>query len=60
MPLAELALECGFSNQSHFTASFSRTIGIPPGRYRRDARLYGRDARPPQRLSGTTMEVAVR
>lgn len=35
MPLAELALECGFANQAHFTAAFSREIGISPGRYRR-------------------------
>lgn len=36
MPLAQLALECGFANQAHFTAAFSREIGIPPGRYRRE------------------------
>ena len=35
IPLAELALECGFANQAHFTAAFSREIGISPGRYRR-------------------------
>lgn len=35
MPLAELALECGFANQAHFTAAFSREQGISPGRYRR-------------------------
>jgi len=38
MPLAELALECGFANQAHFTAAFSREVGISPGRYRRAAR----------------------
>ena len=38
MPLAELALECGFANQAHFTAAFSREIGISPGRYRRAVR----------------------
>jgi AraC family transcriptional regulator len=35
MPLAELALECGFANQAHFTAALSRELGISPGRYRR-------------------------
>ena len=35
IPLAQLALECGFANQAHFTAAFSRDIGISPGRYRR-------------------------
>lgn len=38
MPLAELALECGFANQAHFTAAFTRELGISPGRYRRAAR----------------------
>ncbi len=35
MPLAELALSCGFASQSHFTAAFSNAMGVPPGRYRR-------------------------
>jgi AraC family transcriptional regulator len=34
--LAEIALECGFSNQSHFTAAFRKTVGVPPGAWRRD------------------------
>jgi AraC family transcriptional regulator len=38
MPLAQLALECGFANQAHFTAAFSRELGISPGRYRRAVR----------------------
>lgn len=36
MPLAELALTCGFANQSHFTAAFTRSIGVSPGRYRKE------------------------
>lgn len=35
MPLAEIALECGFSDQSHFTATFRRAVGVTPARYRR-------------------------
>lgn len=35
MPLAELALACGFASQSHFTAAFSKAFGTSPGRYRR-------------------------
>ena len=35
MPLAELALACGFASQSHFTAAFTKAMGISPGRYRR-------------------------
>lgn len=38
MSLAELALECGFANQAHFTAAFSQEMGISPGRYRRTVR----------------------
>jgi len=35
LPIAELALVCGFSNQSHFTVAFSKAMGISPMRYRR-------------------------
>ncbi|MBA4048817.1 MAG: hypothetical protein C0476_09790 [Sphingomonas sp.] len=35
MPLAELARSCGFASQSHFTAAFSKAMGVSPGRYRR-------------------------
>ncbi len=38
LDLAQLALACGFSNQSHFTSAFSRQLGVPPGRFRREAR----------------------
>lgn len=35
MPLAELALACGFASQSHFTAAFTKAMGLSPGRYRK-------------------------
>lgn len=35
LPLAKIATECGFADQSHFTKTFSRLIGMPPGRWRR-------------------------
>ena len=35
MPLAELALACGFASQSHFTAAFTKAMGVSPGRYRK-------------------------
>jgi AraC family transcriptional regulator len=34
-PLADVALNCGFANQSHFTRVFTRLIGISPGQWRR-------------------------
>ena len=33
-PLAEVALEAGFADQSHFTRAFRRHTGVTPGRYR--------------------------
>jgi AraC family transcriptional regulator len=33
--IAELALACGFANQSHFTAAFTKAMGVSPGRFRR-------------------------
>jgi AraC family transcriptional regulator len=37
--LAEIALLCGFVDQSHFTRVFSRSEGYSPGRWRRLQRL---------------------
>ncbi|MES2530909.1 MAG: AraC family transcriptional regulator [Pseudomonadota bacterium] len=38
-PLAEIAAECGFSDQSHFTRVFSQCTGTPPGTWRRTMRV---------------------
>jgi AraC family transcriptional regulator len=38
LSVAEVAHQCGFSSQSHFTAQFTRQIGISPARFARDAR----------------------
>jgi AraC family transcriptional regulator len=38
MPLADIALACGFSSQAHFTAAFTRAKAISPGRFRRHFR----------------------
>lgn len=35
VPLARVALDAGFADQSHFTRSFRRHHGITPGRYRK-------------------------
>ncbi len=35
VPLTEVALACGFADQSHFTRVFTRWIGVSPGQWRR-------------------------
>jgi AraC family transcriptional regulator len=34
-PLAQVALECGFNDQSYFTRVFTREAGVTPGAWRR-------------------------
>jgi AraC family transcriptional regulator len=34
MSVAEIALACGFSDQSHFTTQFRRLTGLPPKKFR--------------------------
>lgn len=34
-PLAQIALECGLSDQSHLTRHFRRVVGVSPGAWRR-------------------------
>ena len=36
LPLADVALNAGFADQSHFTRIFSKSVGISPGVWRRD------------------------
>ncbi|MFP3562796.1 helix-turn-helix transcriptional regulator [Paraburkholderia sp. SIMBA_030] len=36
--LSDIAIACGFSDQSHFTRTFSQLVGTPPGTWRRQAR----------------------
>lgn len=36
LPLADVALICGFGDQSYFTRVFSRSVGVSPGAWRRD------------------------
>lgn len=38
VPLAEVALETGFADQSHLARHFRRVIGVSPGHYRRAVR----------------------
>jgi AraC family transcriptional regulator len=35
LPLAQVAQDCGFADQAHFTRVFSREVGTTPGAYRR-------------------------
>lgn len=40
LPLAHIALETGFANQSHLTQAFKRQVGITPIAYRKTAHFY--------------------
>ncbi|QDE38131.1 helix-turn-helix transcriptional regulator [Luteibacter pinisoli] len=35
LTLSDIALACGFAEQSHFTRVFTRLVGMPPGAWRR-------------------------
>jgi AraC family transcriptional regulator len=37
-PISEIALEAGFTDQSHFTRAFATYAGMAPGAYRRELR----------------------
>jgi AraC family transcriptional regulator len=36
-PIVEIALQAGFADQSHFTRTFAKHMGVSPGLYRRSA-----------------------
>ena len=36
LPIAEIALRCGFFDQAHLATTFTRAGGVPPSRYRRE------------------------
>jgi AraC-like DNA-binding protein len=36
--LADIALACGFANQSHFSRVFAKVTGVSPGAWRRQTR----------------------
>jgi AraC family transcriptional regulator len=38
LPLADVAVRCGFADQSHFTKIFRRALGVSPGSFRRASR----------------------
>jgi AraC family transcriptional regulator len=35
MPLAQVAIACGFYDQSHFSRAFKRRFGVPPAKFRK-------------------------
>ncbi|MDI3566837.1 helix-turn-helix transcriptional regulator [Bradyrhizobium sp. Arg816] len=35
LPLSDVALSCGFNDQSHFTRFFAKLTGVTPGAWRR-------------------------
>ncbi|WP_074405992.1 MULTISPECIES: helix-turn-helix transcriptional regulator [Aquimarina] len=39
VPLVEIALESGFYDQSHFTHSFKKYVGVTPGNYKRNSKI---------------------
>jgi AraC family transcriptional regulator len=36
LPLIDIAMRCGFQDQSQFTTTFRRYLGTTPGRYKRE------------------------
>lgn len=48
LPLARIAVETGFANQSHFTRIFKRQLGLTPRAYRRETAISARLCQDPQ------------
>jgi len=50
--IAEIAIDCGFADQSHLTRVFAKMTGLPPGTWRREYRgLEGSAAETAMRLA---------
>jgi AraC family transcriptional regulator len=39
LALLDIALECGFANETHFSRTFRERFGLPPGQFRRERSL---------------------
>jgi AraC family transcriptional regulator len=46
-PLVQIAADCGFSDQAHFTNIFTRMVGTSPGAFRRQQLILIRVSTPP-------------
>lgn len=53
-PLAEIALICGFADQSHLSFLFKRYMGMSPSKFRG---LAGHDAGGPRRVAGSVRPI---
>ena len=40
LPIAEIALTCGYGDQTAFTRQFHSTVGLPPAAYRDHAKRH--------------------
>jgi AraC-like DNA-binding protein len=38
LPIADVAAQTGFADQSHLSRHFKRIVGVPPGRYRQNSK----------------------
>jgi transcriptional regulator GlxA family with amidase domain len=50
-PLSQIALECGFADQSHFSNCFRKVIGERPGAWRAQRPKRKTDSQGPARYS---------
>ena len=60
LTVCEIALECGFANQSHFTSAFRRVSGVTPRQFRQSTQARSADpsaaTAPPSQTSPTATE----
>ncbi|MCP4666303.1 MAG: helix-turn-helix domain-containing protein, partial [Deltaproteobacteria bacterium] len=44
--IADIVIQLGFSDQSHFSKIFRKTVGVPPGKYCKTNKNCYRDREP--------------
>ena len=47
--ITDIASSCGFGGSAYFTESFTKAVGVSPGQYRREGKLYFPDSAAPRR-----------